>query len=192
MENGNDIIKDLLHETSLFLSRAINKSGVRYNQDELMSLINLCVGVDKKRSFFLGELITPEDGAKDVKIYLYIDAIIDYASFLGIDYWSVLAKVAFCQVHHYLQWKSGKEIDYDKAEQFGSKICRKLYRQGLITDTRMQMYLGNSNTLILLARQKWVEKWSGIKLEELLRSAMPQAVSENNGTDEELRKAVSS
>ena len=168
-EEVDKVVEEMLNTTREFLSYAMKKSGIRGDLKALGSKVSFVMNDNKMKSFFMGEYITPNEVNPSGEIRLYIDAIISYAEYLGVDYWSTITKVLFCQVHHALTWESKNKFDFDKAEKFASKICKKLVKQKIITDLRPKMYINTSDRLVLTARQKWIEKWLGMGFEEAMQ-----------------------
>jgi hypothetical protein len=154
-------IQDLISQTREFLKVVINKSGIRTDVEALSSTVNFVLDASHARSVFLGDYVAPSETKPVGEIYLYLDAIIDYSLYLGVDYGSLIAKVLLTQLHHALSYKPDRTLDYIKAENFASKACRKLNRQGIISDVRPKMYFDPSatNPVELTARQKWMDKW---------------------------------
>jgi hypothetical protein len=168
------VIQDLLIQTREFLKVVINKSGIRTDVPALSSTISFIMDDGHTRSMFLGDYVPPTE-TKPAEIRLYIDAIVDYSIYLGIDYNSLIAKVLLSQVHHALTWESKQKFDFIKAEQFAAKACRKLNRQGIVSDIRPKMYMdtANANAIEMTARQKWIDRWLQMELDknERLRKA---------------------
>ena len=149
--------EELITSTSDYLKFIIKKSGIQ--RDDIFPNISFILGIEHAYSTFLGDFI-PAKEDKPMEIRLYIDAIIDYSSYLGVDYSSMVAKVLFTQVHNAMSWESHGKYDFLKAEQFATRIVKKLKRQGIAIDPRPKVYLDSSaNAIELTARQKWIDKW---------------------------------
>lgn len=165
-EMKDKVVGDMLNATRNFLSYALHKSGVRGDTQRMRTMVSFRMNDNKLRSMFLGEYTTPSETCPNGEIIIHVDAVFDYAAYLGVDYWSMIAKVLFSQVHHALTWDSKKTFDFEKSEKFATKICKKLMKQTIITDPRPKIYIAGTDRLNLLARQKWIEKWTGMGMEE--------------------------
>jgi hypothetical protein len=166
---AQEMVEELLTYTRDYLKAVVNKSGIRTDIDELNSTISFVMGDNHKRSVFLGEFVPPTDEEPASQIRLHIDALVDYSIYQGVDYSSLAAKVLLTQIHHTFTWQSKEKFDFEKAEQFASKACRKLNRQGIVKDLRPKMYIGpsNSNSLEITARQKWIDQWLKKEFDEV-------------------------
>jgi hypothetical protein len=68
-----------------------------------------------------------------------------------------------------------KAADSKKAERFAAKACKKLLKQGIITQTPPVFYLEYDNKNMyyqIVLRQQWMEKWTGMSMAELAEDFM--------------------
>lgn len=165
-------------EISLMIMEALNehlvkcfkKSGLRINDEFLKEIVFLRDGDNKLKSIFLGVYDLPTEGNKQGKITLYIDAISDYSSYIGRDFFDVSTKIFFVLIHNYITCTEGKKLDNLRAEKFASKICKKLLKQGLLSKEPPIFNIDYSDKNMayqILLRQQWMQKWTGMSLDEM-------------------------
>lgn len=160
------VIKEFLDSINDFLLYAFKKSGLRMNNDILNRII-LRHGEEKLKSVFMASY-NPEDDT----ITLYIDAITDYASYIGRPVYDVIAKIFFTQIHHHLTRK--KNIDYLKAEKFATKVCRKLLKQGIIEQMPPIFYIDAEDKNMYyqrLLRKQWFERWIDMDINDFIKNS---------------------
>lgn len=165
-----EIIKEVMQLINIHLDKCLKKSGLRNDIEDIESIVTLQHGENKGISVVLGSYSPSVEEEEKGRIILYIDAISDYSKYIGRNFLDVITKIFFAQVHHYMTYEKGKELDYLKAESFATKICRKLLKQDLIEKLPPIFYIDIEDDNMMyqrLLRRQWFEQWSGIKVEEL-------------------------
>ncbi len=102
------------------------------------------------------------------EICLYLDAILNLAEYMGVDPLSLILKVFFCQVYVLLHYRTklNVNINYLKAEKFANRAFKKLEAKKMIYDYRIKIYMDEKDKVAIIARQKWIEKWTELPLAE--------------------------
>lgn len=167
---NEETLKEIVEIVDNHLDKCLEKSGLRIDLEEIRSIVTLRHGDKKAASVFLA-VYTRKTEEEDPKITLYIDAIANYAEYIGREYLDILAKIFFTQVHHYLTDTKKGSIDYDNAEKFANNVCKKLLKQGILTKLPPIFYIDVEDPSMhyqRLLRLKWFEQWLGISLDEFL------------------------
>lgn len=168
MTTNETIIKELMDDTKKTLLYAIDKAGIKGDVDKIKSLITFKIGEERPVSLFLGHYEIPTEENPKGMIELYLDSIFDLSDFLGTDYASLVVKVMLCQIHNMFTYESKRSFDFPKAEQFASKACEKLLKQKIIKENRVKIYLASPDRVELTARQNWIQKWTGMNINQCL------------------------
>lgn len=167
---NEETLKKIIQVVDNHLDRCLEKSGLRVDLEEIRDIVTLRHGDKKAASVFLA-VYTRKTKEEGPKITLYIDAIADYAEYIGREYLDILTKIFFTQIHHYLTDTKKDYIDYDNAEIFANKTCKKLLKQGILTKLPPIFYIDIEDPSMhyqRLLRKTWFEQWLGISIDEFI------------------------
>lgn len=167
-----DISLQVKEALNAHLVRCFKKSGLKINEDFLKDIVVLRDGANKLNSIFLGVYELPGDDSEKGRIVLHIDAISDYCDYIKRDFFDVSTKVFFVLIHNYMRCMAGKKHDNLRAEKFAAKICKKLLKQGILSKEPPIFnidYEDKNMYYQILLRQQWMQKWTGMSLDEMTK-----------------------
>lgn len=166
-----ELIEQVMEALNDHLVYCYDKSGIKLNRNFLGEVVVLASGIENKLdSMFLGVYELPTEEYKKGRIILYIDAISDYAATIGRDFFDVATKIFFALLHDYMSYSAKGKTNRLKAEAFSTRICRKLLKQNLISQSPPVFYIDYSKREMyyqIKLRQEWIKRWTGLTLEKL-------------------------